>query len=809
MSGRFFAYDSRGILVQELSRSNEEYYQTILKIALGSQFTATDPKTDRTDPQPCVIGQLSAGAPGTQILLKQIAEIESGYYFRWLPSPSDEVALLCFLRDNPVDANARDETVPKFTRINAHTLCKIKDVGGQLLGQLVDAKGDEVIVHELNNIQLTFDVRNDEVWVQGARALYLDTNKKTRRYRFESADGSFHRSLTWRPGKGSDDHPAAAWDYFQATDGRHLDDGRALFYQYEELKAGAVTKKRGVYRNFASLKKAANELLGALPAGKRRRVEEQVSASAERSAQQIPDRCHCLYVGGNQHTPLWGLIYSKHLPRHAPGGGNYEMRADPASEMPYRWSIGNGNKEDNEYASRLARICRLHDSEQWLHRNTPTGYKPTNTPVIANWGPLRYYKKFPQSSTGKSKKNLPLDPRAPRTGDFKPAKGEVAVAAYLKWKKGEDYFGEPWTEAQLIGERSDAGSIMAAALSRYEFYEKAVEYEDKMDLEDDERHSGLSYSKAPATAFARYVANNDDTARKSWNRQVLREKDPTPDDILEVRTDQEWCHLFGHGDGGHEVRDNLVSGSEHCNTEQLAIEIGQRRVTRNNHIDPEIRSLIKWKITAHLVTNDGTLRKGKRDELIKDCYGTYEPPVNVRSVIDDALEQKTVLDALLKVASAIKDRSSQLKDKKMDPASRRPTQLELTDLFRFHRQVEHHFGIVFPLARMIHYRIFYDGEKCFEHYFDAQSESFDVHEARILDYTVELALYRALQRKDVKIQTKEGPVSAIAYYDALLDKRLARGPRDEEAEAAKPEEACSRKRRRDEEAEPRKRPRKE
>lgn len=39
---------------------------------------------------------------------------------------------------------------------------------------------------------------------------------------------------------------------------------------------------------------------------------------------------------------------------------------------------------------------------------------------------------------------------------------------------------------------------------------------------------------------------------------------------------QEWCHLVGHGDRGDDAPYNLVSGSYHANTEQLAIETGMR-----------------------------------------------------------------------------------------------------------------------------------------------------------------------------------------------------------------------------------------
>lgn len=45
------------------------------------------------------------------------------------------------------------------------------------------------------------------------------------------------------------------------------------------------------------------------------------------------------------------------------------------------------------------------------------------------------------------------------------------------------------------------------------------------------------------------------------------------------RTDQEWCHLQGDGDNGPSITQNFVAGSDHCNTEQLALEEGMRPIT--------------------------------------------------------------------------------------------------------------------------------------------------------------------------------------------------------------------------------------
>ena len=68
---------------------------------------------------------------------------------------------------------------------------------------------------------------------------------------------------------------------------------------------------------------------------------------------------------------------------------------------------------------------------------------------------------------------------------------------------------------------------------------------------------------------------------------------------------------MGHGDGGNERVGNFVSGSKHCNTEQLAIETGQRRVT---HLNPGGFLL---KATAYLIP-DQSMDCLNND--LKQCY---------------------------------------------------------------------------------------------------------------------------------------------------------------------------------------------
>lgn len=85
--------------------------------------------------------------------------------------------------------------------------------------------------------------------------------------------------------------------------------------------------------------------------------------------------------------------------------------------------------------------------------------------------------------------------------------------------------------------------------------------------------AGLSAAKMPATAFANNAMAQSLAVREDWSALKLESSNYMP-------VNQEWCHLRGHGDGGDEYPGNFVSGSYHCNTEQLAIETGQRLVTQ-------------------------------------------------------------------------------------------------------------------------------------------------------------------------------------------------------------------------------------
>ena len=103
-----------------------------------------------------------------------------------------------------------------------------------------------------------------------------------------------------------------------------------------------------------------------------------------------------------------------------------------------------------------------------------------------------------------------------------------------------------------ITDRANANTVMSDALTNAS--------QDKV--------SGLP-NPLSATKLSKHILTNEE-AQDFWSKYLDKNK-------LEILTDQEWCHLYGHGDGGPDVFANFVAGSKHCNTEQLAIESGQRK----------------------------------------------------------------------------------------------------------------------------------------------------------------------------------------------------------------------------------------
>lgn len=209
-----------------------------------------------------------------------------------------------------------------------------------------------------------------------------------------------------------------------------------------------------------------------------------------------------------------------------------------------------------------------------------------------------------------------------------------------------------------------------------------------------------SKSSLPATAFGAWVLAKSPAAIAGW--QTLKESKGK-----DLPADQEWCHLLGHGDGGDERLGNFVSGSFHCNTEQLAMESkGRRKVTHSAQ-----KGSYELRATAYLFNNNDALFKG--NYLASD--GAYQKMLRIRAAL----------------------RAAQGKPIAVSGA-----------------------GTVAPLAAFIRYKMLGNGPdydprdgsgstpvpsaasriKLFDHIFEGQSEFIDLHQFTILQHAAWFAV---------------------------------------------------------------------
>ncbi len=378
---------------------------------------------------------------------------------------------------------------------------------------------------------------------------------------------------------------------------------------------------------------------------------------------------------------------------------------------------------------------------------------------------IQYYKTFKPSAQATRRNKPDSDPFPPRVTnpsiagydykfDIKTIEISVKLdnTGYRVWKKF-NASGQDLTLGFNENERVDAGKTMAEALSNFHVYPgmKASNITPK-----------ITDSKLSATSFAKYVLGqlNDDDVKKQWRKDNKLDANATVD-ASSLKTDQEWCHLFGHGDGGPEELGNFVSGSKHCNTEQLAIETGQRRVSQNEtetDFTAVERGKLKARITAYLIPNAGTWVTG----------GSYtQESLNEKLGIDkenpqlDLVTQRDKFFEGVPLAKPVKYRLKTDGSGNIDDQALRTAFKALSDeisspatdankkkqLFQFRHNLERHFFMYLPIARWMRYKLYYDGKKVFDHIYDAQSESINLHECQILDHMVERALYIAMDKE--------------------------------------------------------------
>ncbi|SFF06126.1 hypothetical protein SAMN05518672_11517 [Chitinophaga sp. CF118] len=235
--------------------------------------------------------------------------------------------------------------------------------------------------------------------------------------------------------------------------------------------------------------------------------------------------------------------------------------------------------------------------------------------------------------------------------------------------------------------RESAGSVMAGIVPFYKFPVTG-------------NPSNLS-----ANEFCKSVLKYSNEALTSWQRIKSAGLAGKP-----VETEQEWCHLLGHGDGGDERVGNFVCGSYDCNTEQLAIETGQRLTTQAS----ANRNLYMLKSSAYLLDD----RSMKVIEPQKTYLGT------------------TILSVLKKAYNGV-----------IPVASKEQNEEDVKNT-----------ALNAPVVSFIRYKIFKRTKnkdntytpfvKVFDYVFEGQSEFFDVNQFNIISKTVSYVLNKEAFWKD-------------------------------------------------------------
>jgi len=367
---------------------------------------------------------------------------------------------------------------------------------------------------------------------------------------------------------------------------------------------------------------------------------------------------------------------------------------------------------------------------------------------------FEYYKSF-KKPVGLKKRNKPRMPAFPRvSGNHLDAKQGFKLdnKSYRVWKKGQKL-------SKNMTTRIDAGFVMALSLGNFSVYPK---------MQEGNKFPAIKASKLPATSFVKWAVESDEKVPDGGQTALQEKWNADNNDDLQLKTDQEWCHLFGHGDGGTEELGNFVAGSKHCNTEQLAIETGLRRVTHSTKkvrdIDgsdiggsdsseplfpQEIKDKLTANVTAYLFPNEGTW-KGEEEysgsalkEILgvefDDYFGELKSGGDMDEGDDDSEETYRLS------YEELKEIHKQLSDD-IGAASGE----EKEGLLALRRNMEINFFLYLPIARWMRYRIYFRGHKIFEHIYDAQSQSMNVHECQILDFAVERAIYYGIEIFRVK-----------------------------------------------------------
>lgn len=727
-------------------------------------------------------------------VLAHIADQENKYYYAWVEDSM-----------NPMPTQVEGVRVlDKLNRVNALVFYNIND---EKKGNWKTYEGDWNSQNNyFGNQKATIPIwvasyikqsgdgpqKYFGVFVKSGFSFFLDTNEEGKFYQFQKQEQLYRSILTEKPGEMPGGFLVE--DKLVYSKAWRKVYGLYLYRQFLVQKG-----ERGRDDDFIKTRQLGSVIaqFSMDPNGAEQEFlnnfteeEQKVAAKefADNYAKLLPPSFKCFYFRGANAGELQGFLSSVNTGEGRRGSGGYAMRADKVSEVNYLWGYNQGiSQTDSSIAFLLSHVMGL-EPQYRVNTYPNQNYFPTNWPVEAqvyeiktpvpkgNTSWFTYFKQF----NGSKRRNLPAKPGPPRisgyqsqdyphTFDTKSNGSTLNNRSYRIWKKG-DAFGGIALGDGTAKDRASAGSVMASALSEFTF----------------DQGAGFPKSSLSATQFTGQMIQLDEKIKAQWSIDNGASTNPS------LQTDQEWCHLLGHGDGGPEELGNFMAGSKHCNTEQLAIEVGQRRITHNDDIPKDIKAKFKAKITAYLFPNNGAwtdqvlteaeLRKkfglaeryeeaqGKRklsesnDSIVEKVFQEWLPKFFKE---EDTKAGEYVLNTDL-VANSFKSLSDKLKELNGE---------EKISLFQFRQNLERHFFQYLPIGRWMRYKIFYDGKKIFDHVYDAQSQSFNYHEAQILDYTLERILYQALQQyeKNFQLKTEDTPetLSYWQYYKRKTSDRVA------------------------------------
>jgi hypothetical protein len=462
------------------------------------------------------------------------------------------------------------------------------------------------------------------------------------------------------------------------------------------------------------------------------------------------------------------------------GGGGGEFRTDPAAEFDYRWHYEPGASPLTEKT--LVAACGLRTDVPWKLADATTDPGADFERIVAPIAGLTYWRRWKPERKDK-RRNLPVttlpcrpllggDPVAVLPDAAAPADQPVVVRQIgpaIPFTKAEMRRQFPafrferksrkgaWNLARIArdtiplrrqGARDDAaGSVMGRALVA-------------LGVPDAEDFNGAATRYTTAVVDAEETKGNTFWRTFSGTPKVRTgHKEPHAATIL--RTAQEWCHLQGHGDGGTETLENFVSGSKHANSEQLAIESGQRPWFRDADVSAKITAFM---LPATPIVRTALSTDERRSLLeagfVADDFTPYE---KFRTTFADVLKPFQTVHQV-----AVTDREAALTKlyeefaKKLPPAVKTVPLNGGPDARRWlAKRVDEIAPMLWlpqPIAFAVRYRVYVsvEGEpkaRIVDHFIQMQRESFDVLEYRFLFWNTQLSIAAEIDRQ-IEVITK-------------------------------------------------------